>query len=232
MKKILFFVLALFVVSSLFAQGVKIGVKAGVNMAGMSDVEVSVMGHSMTVLKNDGMSIGYHGGVFANISFSDFIGFQPELLFSMQGGKYKLNGLSSGIIDIDVGDILNIESVKINCQFGYINLPLLLEIKPVANLGILVGPQVGYNVIRKATASIEGIKETISGSEFDDIFPDFKKIDVGATIGVQYTFAEHLQVGARYYLGLIDALDVTEGGLGNYKGLKSNVFQLSLGYVF
>jgi hypothetical protein len=223
--------LALFVVSSLFAQGVKIGVKAGVNMAGMSDVEVSVMGHSMTVLKNDGMSIGYHGGVFANISFSDFIGFQPELLFSMQGGKYKLNGLSSGIIDIDVGDILNIESVKINCQFGYINLPLLLEIKPVANLGILVGPQVGYNVIRKATATVGGIKETISGSDFDNDFFELNKIDVGAAFGLQYMITEQLQIGARYYHGLTDGFK-SEEGLLNLKVLKNRVFQISMGYVF
>ena len=227
MKKVSFFILALLVVNSLFAQEVKFGVKAGMNMAGLSDVEASALGLSMVVLENDGMSIGYHVGVFANISFGDFIGFQPELLFSMQGGKLKMGEL--GIIEFEGIPYLD---PKINCQFGYINLPLLLEIKPVANLGILVGPQVGYSVSRKATASVDGIKETISGSEFDEIFPDFKKIDVGATIGVQYTFAEHLQVGARYYHGLIDALDMSEGGIGSYKGLKSNVFQLSLGYVF
>ena len=228
MKKISFLVLALFVVNSLFAQEVKIGVKAGVNMAGMSDIEASVFGLSMSVLKSDGMSIGYHGGVFANISFGNFIGFQPELLFSMQGGKHKLGGFPD-IIDID--GIPYVDDAKISYQMGYLSFPLLLEIKPVTNLGILVGPQIGYSVSRKATLSAGGLKETISGSEFDDIFPDFRKIDVGATIGVQYTFAEHLQVGARYYLGLIDALDMSEDGLG-LKGLKNNVFQVSMGYVF
>ena len=228
MKKISFLVLASFVMNSLFAQEVKFGVKAGVNIAGMSDVEMSFLDVSQTALKNDGMAIGYHIGVFTNISFSDFIGFQPELLFSMQGGKHKLTGVD--IVDYG-GTPYFADGVKISYQFGYISLPLLLEIKPVTNLGILVGPQVGYNVTRKATASIDGIKETISGSDFDNDFFELKKIDVGATIGLQYTIAEHLQIGARYYQGLTDGFSSSEDGFC-LKGLKNNVFQVSMGYVF
>ena len=228
MRKNSFFVLALFVVSSLFAQDVKFGVKAGVNFAGMSDVELSVLGVSQTALQNDGMSIGYHIGIFTNISFSDFIGFQPELLFSMQGGKHTLNRLVIGIIEIDGIPYLD---AKVNYQFGYLSLPLLLEIKPVANLGILFGPQVGYNVIRKATVSADVYKETISGSDFENDFFELNKIDVGAAFGLQYMITENLQIGARYYHGLTDGFK-SDAGLLNLKGLKNNVFQVSMGFVF
>lgn len=226
MKKISFFILALFVMNSLFAQEVKIGVKAGMNMAGLSDVEASALGLSMVVLENDGRSIGYHAGVFTNISFGDFIGFQPELLFSMQGGKHKLGELS--IIDID--DIPYLDS-KIDYQLGYLNIPLLLEIKPIANLGILVGPQVGFNILRKATFSSRGFKETISGSDFDNDFFELNKIDVGVAFGLQYMITEHLQIGARYYHGLSDGFK-SEERLLDLKGFKNSVVQLSMGFVF
>jgi len=232
MKKLLFFVMALFMVGSAFSQEVRFGVKAGVNLASLSDVESSGSGISIKVFEKDGMAIGYHGGVFANIGFGKFIGFQPELLFSMQGGKHKMGQLFSGMDDFGDMDLeIDGPAPKVSYQLGYVALPLLLEIKPVDNLGILVGPQVGYNLTRSATSSFGGEKETISGKDFDNDFLELKKFDAGVTVGLQYTIAGHLNIGARYYLGLLDGYSETEDGVTT-KGFKNGVIQASIGYSF
>lgn len=233
MKKILFVVVALFVVNIAFSQDVKFGLKAGLNVAGLSDIEMSGGGFSIKLFEKDGMSVGFHAGAFANISFGDKIGFQPEFLFSMQGGKQKI-GLG-GLIESDE------MNTKFSYHFNYVQVPLLLEIKPVANLGILIGPQLGYNLSRSVTISLNGMKETFSGSDFDGGFADeedgniFKKFDAGLAIGLQYTLMEKITIGARYNLGLTNSCNYssTEDGIKvDMKGWKNNVFQLSVGILF
>jgi len=237
MKKTLLLVVAVFVMNSAFSQ-VSFGVKAGANMSALSDVEISALGMSIKIFEQDGMSFGYNGGVFANISLGKTIGFQPELLFSMQGGKQKPGSLfSEELEDIDI-----FGNVNVSFQLGYVQVPLLMEIKPAAGLGILVGPQVGYNIIRKAIATYDGVSETVSGVDFDDMFGGefgedgnwFKKLDAGLVVGLQYTI-QKLTIGARYNLGFTNGFDmsITEDGMKmSAKGWKSNVFQIGLGFSF
>ena len=224
MKKVVFLFVALFFVSSAFSQ-VKFGIKTGGNLSSLSKLSVSESGLSMTLIEPDGMGIGYHGGLFANISMGRFIGLQPELLFSMQGGKLKPGKFFT--------ETFGLRDAKATYQLGYISLPLLFELKPVSNFGILVGPQVNYNVTRKVTVSYNGIEETLAGKDLDNEFLPLRKIDAGVTFGLQGKIGENLFIGARYYLGLIDALDPDDAFLGmKLKGFKSNVIQFSLGYAF
>jgi len=94
MKKILLLVVATFVVNNAFSQA-KWGIKAGGNLSGMSDVVEKYPkdddGYHITQKDGSGVYIGFHVGVFANLSMGKIINFQPELLFSMQGAKHKQN---------------------------------------------------------------------------------------------------------------------------------------------
>jgi hypothetical protein len=206
---------------------VKFGVKAGVNLSSVSNVEASGPDTKAMFLEQDGMTVGYHAGVFANISLGSMLGFQPELLFSMQGGQQKPGKLFSEAAGEDLSGAI------LQYQLGYVTLPLLLEIKPAGDLGILVGPQVSYNLMRKATSTFQGEKETISGSEFDDSFAplELKKLDAGVVVGLQYTFIGKVSVGVRYYYGLMKGFDKTQDG-ATFKGFSSSVVQGSLGYSF
>jgi opacity protein-like surface antigen len=204
---------------------VKFGVKAGVNLSQLSDVTASGSGVDLKMMEKDGMTVGYHAGVFANISFGSTIGFQPELLFSMQGGKQKLSELFS---DVDGEDLTD---ASVSYQLGYVAMPLLLEFKPAGDLGILVGPQVGYNLMRKATSEYNGEKETISGDDFDDEFNPLRALDAGLVVGLQYKFAGKAYLGVRYYLGFLDGINESQDG-ATIKGFKNNVLQASVGYAF
>jgi len=244
MKMASLFFLTVFSLSA-FAQGTKWGIKAGGNLSSLSDMVERYPkdddGYHTTQKDGSGQFLGFHVGVFANIhskNWSNIINFQPELLFSIQGGKHKRNeGLGGPIWQ------------HLVFKFGYLQLPLLLEIKPIANLGFLVGPQFGLNISRKVTVTFfddywdriivaypnTNMKksETKSGSDFDDeIFNGgLKKIDVAVVLGLQYSI-QRVTIGARYNLGLINGNDIPTGYGSATKGWRSNVIQASLGFSF
>ncbi len=64
------------VTSSVFAQGVGLGIKAGVNFANQSITDIST--DSKT---------GFHAGGYLVINFSETFGIQPEVLFSSMGSE-------------------------------------------------------------------------------------------------------------------------------------------------
>lgn len=231
MKRILVAIAAIFIFNIAFSQ-VKFGVKFGANLASVSDVKGKAGGVSVDVYDNDGISFGFLAGAFTNISFGEFLAFQPELLFSMQGGKQKFSSdLLEGRESANHG---------MRYKFNYINLPLLLEIKIFdSGLGVLIGPQFGLNVYN----SLEFMLEEKSGSEFDNLCQESfggspERFDMSLAMGLQYTL-DHLIIGLRYNRGLTDHLNTTRIIIddfnqikANYSGWKNNVFQLSFSWFF
>lgn len=240
-KILILFILTTFSLSS-FAQGAKWGIKAGSNLSSLSDLVEKYPkgddGYHITQKDGNGLFVGFHAGVFANLKMSRLIHFQPELLFSLQGGKHKR----------DIGIPGNIWQHLV-FKFYYVQLPLLFEIKPIANLGVLIGPQIGLNVSRKVTITFfddywdwhiaaypdsnKKKTETKSGSDFDDeIFNGgLKKFDAAMVFGLQYTI-QRVTMGARYNLGLVNGNDYPTGYGSATKGWRCNVIQASLGFSF
>lgn len=230
MKITTFLILTAFSLSS-FAQEVKWGVKAGANLLALSNVEFCHKGYpSYVTIKRNGMAAGYHVGLFRNVTLGKHLHFQPEILFSMQGGKqqgydYPNGGKGSGLL----------AGPNLIYRLGYIQVPLLFEIKPVANWGILVGAQASLNVSRKYLYSYSGWKESVSGKEFNNsIYGNgFKRLDAGLVLGVQYTLTKKITVNARYHCGLFNNMNYTTAYDENqsYKGMKSHVIQVGVGFV-
>ncbi|MDR3351319.1 MAG: PorT family protein [Prevotellaceae bacterium] len=215
MKKIIVILAALSIALSANAQ-VKFGVKAGLNVSQLGPGATEAGGEKHEI-ESSGMLIGFHAGGFVNFSFSPVIGLQPEVVFSLQGEKEEG----------EEGDL--------KTKLGYINVPILLDIKPVPNFSILVGPQVGINVTKKM--SREGI--SISGSDLDDVLEEggmkINTLDIAAVLGVQYTLFDHLTIGARYNFGINPALGLTkeakDAGL-SISGGGNRVIQVSVGWAF
>jgi len=79
MKKIFLsiaFFISLAVYSNVNAQGLGVGIKAGVNFANQSITDI-----------NTNSRTGFHVGAYAVIAFSEKWGIQPELLYSAQGSE-------------------------------------------------------------------------------------------------------------------------------------------------
>ena len=89
---------------------------------------------------------GLAGGVFMAIPIGKFLGVQPEVLFSQKG--YKQTGTFLG------------STYDLTRTTDYIDIPLLLSIKPVNFLTIQLGPQFSFltkqkDVFKNALATVE-----------------------------------------------------------------------------
>jgi len=193
---------------------IKYGVKLGGNVSYFSGTKV--VGDDRKPSGPSSLTCGVHAGGFLNYSFSDLFGVQIEALYSMQGGRYKY----TKIVDLEYKGTL---------RSHYINLPLLLEVKPFKfPLSFLAGPQVGYCVNR----SFYGY-----GIYFDK--ERYKNFDFAVAWGLQYALTKNLTIGFRHNIGLTPSCDFnfTDTFEGksytvHYKGEHNKVLHLSLGWVF
>ncbi|MDR2466186.1 MAG: PorT family protein [Prevotellaceae bacterium] len=203
---------------------IRFGVKAGMNLSSVSDIKGAGNGITVAITQSDGMSVGFHVGGFMNYSFSQLIGIQHEFVFSMQGGKQKLSSFLAQQLP-EVPEMPAFPEVSTSYAFYYVNMPILFELKPVAGLSILAGPQFGFNVYKSVTYQ----DITYSGDEFND--EGFNPFDVSIAMGLQYAFARKFHVGARYNLGLTKTASYNQDGI-SVSAWKHNVIQFSIGCAF
>jgi hypothetical protein len=105
------------------AQSASVGVKAGVNVAGLSFSSKSDPASPTSLT-------GLVVGVFATMPINVVVSFQPEALVSQQGAKFT-NGNGGGMARI---------------QIDYIQVPLLgrFRLMPLSPIAVLVGPSLGF----------------------------------------------------------------------------------------
>ncbi len=180
------------------AQGVAVGVRAGVNVANLSF-------SSETEVTDSKNLTGLVAGVFVTVQVNGIVAFQPEVLFSMQGTKFR-----------DAG-----QTAKI--KLDYIQTPLLLHLKPGAKspIALLVGPTLGF----KSSAKIEVPGAPVGfDDEFDD---DVKGFDLGLVTGAALELGP-LVLDGRYTWGLTNiAKDSSDPGTA-----KNRVFSATIGIRF
>lgn len=125
-----------------FRKKFQIGVKAGANYSNIYDTK-----NNKVDAEN---KFGFVGGVFIAIPIGKFLGIQPEILFSQKG--YKQTGTFLG------------SNYDLTRTTDYIDIPLLVSIKPIKCLTIQAGPQYSYlikqkNVFTSPVTSIEQQEE-------------------------------------------------------------------------
>jgi len=176
------------------AQGVSVGVRAGVNLADLSF-------SSETEVTDSKNLTGFVAGVFVTVPVNSVVAVQPELLFSMQGTRFTDGG----------------ESAKI--KLDYVQVPLLLRLKPGAKspVGLLVGPTLGF----KNRAKIEVTGAPVG---FSDGFEDeIKGFDLGLAAGVDVVLGP-LVLDGRYTWGLMNiAKDSSDPGTAKNRVFSATV---------
>jgi hypothetical protein len=129
MKKIILVIIAAaFLINMTIAQEnvldlrdkVTFGIKGGVNLS-------SVYDNNQKNFKTDS-KFGLAAGAFLGLPLGTYLGLQPELLYSQRGYK-------------ETGSFLN---SKFTHTTNYLDIPLLLAIKPNPVLSILAGPQFSF----------------------------------------------------------------------------------------
>jgi hypothetical protein len=100
----------------------QLGLKIGANYSNVYDSKGEEF--------NADPKFGITGGAFLRIPLGKFLGFQPELLFSQKGFKAS-------------GSILG-SAYTFKRTTNFIDIPLLLQIKPSEFITLLAGPQYSY----------------------------------------------------------------------------------------
>lgn len=188
MKKLLFVVaFAAIGFTSVNAQEVKFGAKAGVNFA-------SVTGD----IENADGKVGFHIGGVAEIVISDKFSVQPELLYSAQGWKEEYSEEFFG----------ETYSYEFDAKLDYLTLPIMAKYYIAEGLSLEGGPQVAFLLSSKGELSDE------EGSEEGDI-EGLSDIDFGVNFGLGYKLESGLNFGARYNLGLSNIIDEGDSDVKN-----------------
>ena len=179
MKRTMLAVIALFATAGAFAQknysesaSFQWGPKVGLNISTMTNTDGSKMKPSVYV------------GAFAEFRVLDWMGIQPEVLYSRQGLKS------------------NVDGIEHKYRFNYLNIPILAKFYVFDGLSLDTGPQFGIllNANDKYKEDGEKIKNDIEGA---------KNFDISWAIGLSYKFLSHYDVSFRYNLGLSKVFDVS-----------------------
>ena len=154
-----------------YRESVHFGVKAGLNYSNVYDTE----GEEFEA----NPKLGFAGGMFLAVPIGKFIGIQPELLFSQKGFQ------ASGRL---LGSTYNFTRTT-----SYIDIPVMLALKPSEFVTILAGPQYSYLVKQK-----DVFTGTTSSFEQEE---KFKNDNISRNIlcftgGIDVTI-QHLVIGAR-----------------------------------
>lgn len=183
MKRVLFFVivLATMAITSQTQAQVKLGAKAGVNMSMLTEDDWT-------------MKPGFHAGAYVQINLAPMFSIQPEVLYSMQGGKYH-----------DSEDLL-FTTTTLDYKITSHNLiiPIMLQFTPIKQLTIEAGPQLGFNLGMSShtVVTTEGIVNTENETDYTFESDEYNMFDFGVAAGLRLNLSNNLNVYARYVVGM------------------------------
>jgi len=180
-----------------------IGLKVGANFSNVYDTK----GEDFVA---DG-KFGIAAGAFVVIPLGKVFGIQPEILYSQKG--FKSSGTFLGT------------SYEMTRTTDFIDVPLLVSIKPVEYISILFGPQFSY-LMKQKDEFTGGTLTATQEQEFDN--KNLRKNILALTGGADFNI-DHLVIGLRAGWDIKD-----NDGEGNSTSprYKNMWYQATLGYKF
>jgi hypothetical protein len=142
------------------AQGISVGVKAGINLANLTGDDAG----------DTKMKVGYHVGGYAKISLTEAFSVQPELLYNAVGAKDSEDGFDS------------------NYKLNYVTIPVMLGYS-FGKISVQAGPQIGFLTSAKVKVESGNdsgevdIKDQLKGTDFGvnvGLGADFGKLNAAA----------------------------------------------------
>lgn len=190
MKKLFLLTAALFLFGYSASAQFKLGAKAGMNISTLAvDGEKALLGANV--------------GLIGQIKFGDSkFAIQPEVLFSMQGNKFK-DVLYYEPDFFPGGFVVDELSIKLN----YVLIPVMVQYYVAPGFNLELGPQLGFLASAKAKVKVGG--ESESGS----IKSVANNVDFTFNFGAAYELpAIPLGFYARYSLGVTNVMKDDDGG--------------------
>jgi len=203
---------------------INIGVRAGINNSDwVINVPDAENGFDLFASRS-GIAIA----VPIEISLSDKLAVQPELLYSQYGTGLEISffGITS----------------KTEYIFSYLELPVLLKYKLGAKkfgVGIMAGPSFAFAATGEVKSTALGISETVDLFEegVEILLFNRSSINFHAGLSPYFNITDNLSVflDGRYVLGLSDISDEESDPTvpeDEYGTIKNKAVQLSIGALF
>jgi hypothetical protein len=154
-----------------FRKKLMIGLKAGANYSNVYDTKGKEFSADP--------KFGFVGGVFLSIPIGKFLGVQPEVLYSQKGFKAK-------------GSYLDYP-YELTRTLTFIDIPLLITLKPASFLSIVAGPQFSYLIKQKDVFT----SNLLSDEQEQDFKNDNIRKNIFCLIGGVDVNLSHIVLGVR-----------------------------------
>lgn len=148
----------------------RLGIKAGANLANVWDAQ----GEDFRA----DPKLGFAGGLFLEIPIGKFLGLQPAVLYSQKG--FKGDGTLLG------------SAYSLTRTSSYIDVPLMLQIKPSQFISIVFGPQYSY-LINEKNVYAYGANSVEQEQAFEN--DNIRKNVLGLLTGVDLNFSNFVVSG-------------------------------------
>lgn len=178
-------------------QPVRIGIKAGVNLAEWQGETINTAQDLMEMTNgalNRQIREGFHVGGVVAIPIAPGFEIEPGLLYSQKGMRL------TGKIPMEQFDFLN-AGVTVTNKSEYLDMPILAKIFIGEGFHIFAGPQFSYLLSNKVQVQAGALGFNALNQEWD-IKNGFRELDVAATGGIGYRFTSGFNVSAGYDYGL------------------------------
>jgi Outer membrane protein beta-barrel domain len=210
-KSILLFAVLTSIICTIKAQSEKMdndkkfhfGIKAGVNVSNVYDTK----GEDFVAKAKAGIA----AGAFVQIPLGKIIGIQPEILYSQKGFK-------------GTGKILG-NAYSYTRTTDYLDIPILLAIKPVEMLTVVAGPQYSF-LVREKNVFENTLFTSVQEQEFKN--DNIRKNTLCFLGGIDVNF-DKLIISARAGW---DVQNNAGDGTNNTPRYKNVWYQATIGYRF
>ncbi|GAA4392894.1 porin family protein [Hymenobacter koreensis] len=203
------------------ADGVRFGLRAGVNVANWSGDAVQSV-KDLAELTNGAVTqeqrTGFHAGAYVSLPLGARFTIEPGLQYSEKGMTL------SGRVPLERFDFLNAR-VTATSRMAYIDLPILAKAYLTPGLYVYGGPQASYLVSNKVRVQAGALGFSAYSNDFD-VRNQFRELDFSLTGGAGYQFGNGLGISAGYDYGL-SSLDKN-----NRFDAQNRVIKASVNYTF
>jgi hypothetical protein len=182
---------------------VHFGIKAGANYSNVYDV----VGDEFSA----DFKFGFAGGIFVAIPLGAYFGIQPEILYSQKG--YESNGSILGA------------TYKVTHTANYIEIPLLLQVKPAEFMTVAIGPEISFLVSTDNSFS-SSLLSVQQQQDFDNL--NLRKNIIGVTGGLDFNI-QNVVIGTRAGW---DLMNNNGDGTSTNPRYRNLWFQATLGFRF
>jgi Outer membrane protein beta-barrel domain len=188
MKKSILFLA--FFTTVLLSNAQQFGLKTGVNITNLKGDDAE--GYEALAR--------FYGGAFVQLNLNRELSFQPEVLYSAQGGKYEAGATTYRL------------------RLNYLNIPLLIKYTSSSGFFGATGPQVGFLIGSKVK----------TGDITVDAEDTFESTDVSWAFGLGYMFNGQVGLEGRYNLGLTKIVEDNSSEVQNSVFQVGIIYKLSL----